>query len=247
MIGAASLDALLRTAPTLERFDTEPLVLEHTQSLQFLCETETAGAQALLPAGLHPTIPGAFSILVQHVPASPFGAFSLAQVRIECRSGVRPRAFLLLGWIDNAAAGEALGSRFAYRLAEATVRLERNYDEVSARVERAGRTLLALRARRPQPLGVSEVQYVANMHLAHTPRGPRLVQVDPEVNVERAERGVPEVVAFAGEALGAPGLEARLPISASFTVGRVTLPRLRFLCAPDRPAFEGTERVEHQP
>jgi hypothetical protein len=81
------------------------------------------------------------------------------------------------------------------------------------------------------------------MHLAHTPRGLRLVQVDPAVAVARAERGRPELGAFDAVAWGDARLLPTEPVSASIALADVTLPALRYLCRPDVWAFDGTERV----
>ena len=81
------------------------------------------------------------------------------------------------------------------------------------------------------------------MHLARTPRGLRLVQVDPTFAVERAERGRPHLVAFDAAAWGDARIVPMHPVSASIAIADVTLPRLRYLCRPDVWAFEGTERL----
>ena len=89
----------------------------------------------------------------------------------------------------------------------------------------------------------ADVQYVANMNLASTARGLRLLQVDPTFTLERAERGEPQLMAFDGEAWGVPELDPAYPISASLSAGVMTLPRLRYVCRSDVWAFDGTERV----
>ena len=106
-----------------------------------------------------------------------------------------------------------------------------------------GACVLDLRSRDPEPLAPGDVQYMANMNLAHTPRGPRLLQVDPSYAIARAERGAPIVEAFDAEAWGNAAIEPVYPIAASFCVGDVTLPALRFACLPDTLAFQGTERL----
>jgi hypothetical protein len=181
--------------------------------------------------------------MVQRATASPWGPFALAQARIQCRSGVRPRGYLVAAVVDNAEAGAALSSRWGFRVLPGQVRLRRFYDEVRAEVTIGGHEVLAIGLRDPEPLSTADVQYVANMNLAQTPRGLRLVQVDPEWKVERAERGEPSIAAFDGEAWGVPDLEPAYPISASLTAGAMTLPPLRYLCRADVWAFDGTERV----
>ena len=81
------------------------------------------------------------------------------------------------------------------------------------------------------------------MHLAHTPRGLRLVQVDPAFVIHRAERGHPELRGFDAAAWGDARIEPTHPVAGSIVLADVTLPRLRYLCRPDVWAFEGTENV----
>jgi hypothetical protein len=146
--------------------------------------------------------------------------------------------------VDNDAAQERLARRWGYTLVRGEVRLARGYDEVRAEVAVGGRPVLAASLIDPMPLRSDDVFYVANMNLAHTPNGLRLVQVDPEFEVERAERGRPALDRFDAEAWACPGVRPSDPIAASFSVANVTLPRLRYVCRPDVLAFEGSERVD---
>src|SRR5262249_56639871 len=131
-------------------------------------------------------------------------------------------------------------SRFGYTLQPGSVVLRRQYDSVDIRVVTAdGRLAAAVSARDPDPLAASDVQYIANMNLAETPRGLRLVQVEPHYRIERAERGRPHLDAFDGAAWGEARIRPSCPVSASITVGEVTLPPVRFVCRPDVLAFEG--------
>jgi hypothetical protein len=69
------------------------------------------------------------------------------------------------------------------------VSLRRYYDAVEARVVSDDRVALHLTVADPEPLGPHDIQYVANLNLARTPRGIRLVQVEPRSQIARAERG----------------------------------------------------------
>jgi hypothetical protein len=244
LVGTADPSVLAARAPIMESFPTEALELEQVEVLQVVCEIDAAAREAVLPPGLHPTNPPLVTALLYRCPTSPFGPFAMAQLRVECRSGVRSRAFLVGGVIDNVAAAGALATRFGYTLEPGTVVLRRQYDAVTARVTTAdGRLALAVTARDPDPLAPADVQYVANMNLAHTPRGLRLVQVEPGYRIHRAERGRPHVEAFDGTAWGDARIRPTCPVSASVTVADVTLPPVRFVCRPDVLAFEGTESV----
>jgi hypothetical protein len=69
------------------------------------------------------------------------------------------------------------------------------------------------------------------------------VQVDPRHDVQRAERGEPEIAAFDAEAWGEGRLLPVHPISAAICLADPILPRLRFLCRPGEMAFTGTELI----
>jgi hypothetical protein len=241
--GRAKPETIGRRAPSIADFAAAEVTLEGVETLQVLCEFESGLAEELLPPALHPTIPGVVGFMVQRIASSPWGAFAMAQMRIECRSGVRPRGFLVSAVVDNAAAATALASSWGFRVVPGEVRLRRFYDAVSAEVTIDGDEALSLGLRDPEPLSAADVQYVANMNLAKTPNGLRLIQVDPAFVVERAERGEPIVKAFDADRWGAGELDPAYPISASLTSGAMTLPRLRFVCRPDVWAFDGTERV----
>jgi hypothetical protein len=241
--GRARPETLAQGGPIVVDLGGGAAALEDVQTLQVLSEFESALAEELLPPALHPTLPGVVGWMVQRVGSSPWGPFALAQMRIECRSGVRPRGFLIAAVVNDAAAASALSSRWGFRTLHGEVRLRRFYDQVEAEVAVGGEVVLAIGLRDPEPLAAADVQYVASMHLASTPRGLRLVQVDPTFTVERAERGEPLIEAFDGEAWGVPDLDPSYPISASLTTGTMTLPQLRYLCRPDVWAFDGTEKV----
>ena len=243
LTGRADLDALAREAPRLAGFAAEPLKLNGVETLQLLCEIEREGSEQLLPSALHPTIPPAVTWMVQRVAESPWGAFSLAQCRIECRSGLRPRGFLRGGVCDREEVAVQLTAGWGYALRLGEIRLERGYDQIRATIAIAGSRILDAALRDPRPLRNEDAYTVASMHLAHTPRGLRLVQVDPEFELERAERGRPLLAGFEAAAWGCQGARPSYPVSASFTLARVTLPALRYLCRPDLLAFEGSERV----
>jgi hypothetical protein len=243
LFGTADLNALAAGAPRLTGFDTEALVLPSAWVLQVAFEMPVAARECLLPPALHPTDPPLVSWLVYHCTDGPLGAFALAQLRVSCRSGLRPRGFLVESIVDSVDAGRALASRWGFRSRIGEVRAARRYDAVSVRVSVDGRTILELELRDPDPLAPGDVQYTASMHLADTPRGLRLVQVDPTYAVARAERVRPRLLACDAAGWGDARIAPTSPVSASSVLADVTLPKLRYVCRPDVWAFDGTERV----
>jgi hypothetical protein len=244
LTGTGDPSHLAAGAATLESFGTGPEKLVGVETLQLACEIERAGSDALLPPGLHPTRPPVLTWWVQRVPESPWGPFAWAQCRVECRSGLRPRGFPRAGVIDNQAARAALAARWGYALELGEPQLLRGYDAIRARVGLGGTSILEAALCDPMPLRSEDAYYVASVNLAHTPRGLRLVQVDPDFQVLRAERGRPQLERFAAEAWRCAGARPTSPIAASFSVADLTLPTLRYVCRPDALAFVGTERVD---
>jgi hypothetical protein len=244
LVGTAEPARLALRAPRMAALDTEPLALEGAEQLQLVYEIGSGALTSLLPPALHPTLPPLARIVVTRVARSALGPFSLAELRVECRSGVRTRALLLQGFCDGDAAREALAARFGFALLPAEIALRGGYFEARAEVRRGGAALLAGGARELVPLGPRDVQNVSSLHLAETPRGLRLVQVDAEARVERAARGRPFLERFDAAAFGAPELRPAHPVAATWMSLDLLLPALRFVCRPDVLAFVGTERIE---
>jgi hypothetical protein len=234
---------LAADAPTMVGLDTEPLTLERFDVLQVMYEIESAPIAEMLPPAFNPTIPATLTWVVFAGESPDWGAFRLAQTRLGCRAGVRPRGFLLSSFCDNDAAAEALASRWGYRVEPGDVRLTRYHDRVVASVARDGASILEVSLLDPEPISGGDVQYVATMNLAETPRGLRLVQVDPEYTFHKAERGKPSLASFEAAAWGDARVRPCWPVSASITVADITLPKLRYVCRPDVPALSGTEAL----
>jgi acetoacetate decarboxylase len=243
LLGTADVAALAQGAPVMEALDTDALVLPQATLLHAAYEMPGATRETLLPPALHPTDPPLVGWTVVASDAGPLGPFAMAALRVSCRSGVRPRGFLVCAVVDSDAAARALAARWGFRCRAGEVRLARHYDAVGATVRVDGRTILELALRDPDPLGPHDVQVTASMHLAKTPRGVRLVQVDPTFAIARAERGRPQLAAFEAAAWGDARIAPVHPVSAWTAVADVTLPRLRYLCRPDVWAFDGTETV----
>jgi hypothetical protein len=207
-------------------------------------EMRIAGREASLPASLHPSAVPTFVAQLWRCADSPWGPFALAQGRVGSRSGLRPRGHIQACVCDNDLAVDALRSRWGLPARRGSVTLHRHYDAVEATVTVGPSTVMVLRGIDPEPLGANDVQYSGSVAVAHTPRGVRLVQVEYDVAVERAERILPQLDAFDAGAFGVhPSVEPYYPVSASIALGSITIHRLRFVCRPDEMAFTGTEPV----
>ncbi len=246
---SGTLDATVGLAqrPLLRDLKTEPWEFSHVEILHVLFETGDRRVEALLPPALHPTMPviGYFTFMA--VPESPVGPFKLAQVQITCRAGIFPRVLLLGSACDSDDAIRELSERWGYAPRRAAVATRRLHDRITGTVEVEGRRILDCALVDPQPLGGTSVYYAPSLHLARVRRdgqeAPRLIQVDPGYTIHRADRGRPEMLAFDAAAWSAAELDPFYPVSAFHSVADVTLPALRFIVDPTRPATEGTERL----
>jgi hypothetical protein len=243
LTGTADPEALAARAPVMETLDAGPLRLEGVEVVQAAFEIPYACRDPLLPPALHPTTPPLMLILAWRVAESPWGPFTMAQARISCRSGVRPRGFVTGCIVDRADAVRGLAAGWGLPTVVGTVDLQRGYDRAELIAGRDGSPAIHLVGVDPDPLGPGDVQFSVTTTLARTPRGLRLVQVEPEYELRRVERVRPRIVSFDGAAWGLPGVVPRYPVSATVSVGEITIPRLRFLSRPDVTAFEGTDTI----
>ena len=189
--GTADPAALAAGAPRVASLARDPLECTDCELLQVVYEVKGSARQHLLPPALHPVNPPAITFTVLRVGGSEVGPFTVAEVRIVCRSGVRSRGFHVSCFVDGARAGSRLAGCWGYRAHEADVELHRWYHGTSAVVRRDGGVPLEVALLSPQPLSAGDLQFTDTMHLAQTPVGSRLVQVERAYKVMEAERGRP--------------------------------------------------------
>jgi hypothetical protein len=243
MVGTARLEDLAAGRPRLAGFAAGAVALPGAEVLQAMFEMPVAARESLLPPALHPTNPALCVILAWRCPESPWGPFALAQVRAQSRSGLRPRGFVTGAVCDNPDAADALATDFGFPARRGEVLLRRAYDAAWLEVALGGHAILALEGMDPEPLLPIDVHYSVTLNLAETPRGLRLVQVEPEYAVTRAERLRPRLLSFHPEAWGDRRLDPYHAVSASLASADIRLPALRYVCRPDVLAFEGSEPV----
>ena len=247
LAGSLDIRPLLGAAPEVVLDDHE-LKVDDVDILQILYEVRVADREALVPPALNPTIPPVVSFLVYRAKDSAFGPFALAQVRLTARSGVRPRAFLISARCDNPWLSAVLAGSWGFRIVPGEIALRRFHDRVDCTVREAdGGVILQGSLVDPVPVTGHDVQYPPGMHLARVARDgvskPRIVQVDSEYEFLRADRGRPELTSFDPEAWGDARLVPDIPVSASFAACDMTITNVRYICNPDIPASEGTEKV----
>lgn len=228
-------------------YKTEPWTLKKAQILNLNHEIDDDLGDDLVPRAMHPSIPAYMTCTVIVCPESPVGAFSIGEVKVAGRAGVRPRDFVLRTYCNSEMARRELAQRWGYPTVPGEVKLTARHDRVIGRVSAEGREILEMEMFDRDMLSGNDIQYIASMHLARNKDDGQLVlvQVDPEFVFSRAERGRPILRMLDNAAWGDTGgrLKIRNPISISYAIADITLPRIRFICDPERPAFQGTTKV----
>ena len=248
LVGTRDFASLAAEAPLVASLDTEQLELQNASVLQVLYEIDSGAMTGFIPPALHPTIPPVLFMTVTSVPDSPWGPFALAEVRVGCRQGARPRALSVRAICNSAAASDALASRWGFPCVPGDVSFERGYDRAHAVASTAADGLvLEMSLRNPDPIGGGDIQYISSLHLARVRRGGeeavRLVQIDPDFAVSKADRGRPELHACRPGAFGFEGAVPTHAVSASVTTCNITLPTLRYLVDPVKPPLTAVERL----
>jgi len=223
---------------------TESLEIPDVEMVAAFFEIDDDDMEGLLPPALHPTIPPTVQFFGMKAVDGPLGPFALAQVRVGCRAGVRPRGCTTLCYCDSVPASKALSERWGFPIQPGEVEIQHNYDRVQLVAEADGRRILSVELIDPLPIGGADVQYTASVNLAKASHDgdekPWLIQVDPEYAIRRADRALPSLHLFEAEAWAADGVIPVYPITGTYTVSDMTLPELRYLMDPAKNAFVGT-------
>ena len=242
--GTTPLERLIPTLPTITTFDIVAVELNDVEILQVQYELASSQIETLLPPALHPTLPPLGQWVCWTVPASPWGEFRLVQFRISCRSGARPRGFLLRAIVDNAQVQKNLANSWGFAASLGEIKVFRGYDAANFQVFVKDRCVLNVKLSDPESLVTSAVQFFASMHGAETPRGMRLVQFDPNYETDRAERYAPKINLVDADTWGSERIDPVYPVVGWGAHTLIRLPRIRFVCRADVNAFQGTEAIQ---
>lgn len=206
-------------------------------------EISCVGLQSTIPPALNPSNPPHLSWLVYQVRDSELGAFTLAQTRVGCRIGVKPRGMLVSAVCDNPAVTERLTQRWGFLIRVGEITVDQGPDRVQVIVATTGQPMLELDIVEMASLDGANVPIASGLNVATTEHGLRLVQIDPDYLIRTAHRGRPVVRSFDSARWGDPDILPTLAISGTFMKAAVTLPRIRFLIDPVLPPREGTLQV----
>ena len=225
-------------APTWELPDAE--------FLQINWEVDDAGALDLTPPSLHPSIPPFASFFGCRFPDSPVGTFSLVQIRLVVRAGIRPRALCLGAVCDSPAAVDALRDHWGYPVQLGEIAFARRHDQVRFTAAVGGITVADLAVHTADVINGGDLMTFDNLHLVRLGDDdtPKLVQIDPEYTIHQADRGRPFVHLPDPQALGMVGnLRLAAPIIGFTFRADSDLVPVRFMIDANQPAISSTTRV----
>ena len=174
------------------------------------------------------------------------GPFSIAQVRLVVRAGVRPRALCLGAVCDSADAVTALRAHWGFPVQLGEIEVANRHDQVSFSAALDRRPVLELTVHTADVINGSDLMTFDNLHLVRLPGAdsPQLVQVDPEYTIHQADRGRPAVTLPDPEALGMRGaLRLVSPIIGFTFRADSDLVPVRFTIDSVQPAIASTKRV----
>jgi hypothetical protein len=243
-----TLDATTIAAdlPHLSSKDAPEWEMPDGEFLQINWEVEDEPAQALTPKSLHPSIPPFASFFAARIPESPVGPFSLVQIRLVVRAGIRPRGLCLGAVCDSPEAADALRRHWGYPVQVGDVDVSRRHDQVRFTAALDGRTVADLAVHTADVINGNDLMTFDNLHLVRfgDDERPQLVQVDPEYTIHTADRGRPSVTLPDPQALGMRGgLRLASPIIGFAFRADTDLVPVRFTIDPIEPAITSSRRV----
>jgi hypothetical protein len=245
--GTFDINEIADRVPQIDGYGTEPLGLKNAQVLNVTSEVSASGSDALLPPAMNPSIPPYVECTVMVCPESPWGPFSTGELRLVGRAGYRPRARTFKTYIDNPQAGAELAKRWGFPTVPGKARLHPRHERIVVEIEdERGRRVLDAEMVDREGISGSDIQYIASMHPARNKADGKLVlvQVDPDYVFTKVERGFSHFINIDQEAWGTKGLiKLTNPIISTFAQCEVILPKIRFICDPNRNALESTVRV----
>ncbi len=213
--------------------------------LTFTHEIDTVRGFRTLPPALHPALPPYVQIVVRQIDDGPFGRFRSAEVNVRGRSTIHQVGFTVAAYADSSEAVAWLRARYGQPVSEATITFDKRYYGIECAIESPAGCVFRGRMQGLHFISPADVLFTHSMNLARLPDGRvRLVQVELEYQLERAERGTARIEAFDAAAIGEANLVLRNALPPTLVRAReLGYCGVRYLVDPARPAMQGTERV----
>lgn len=234
-------------APHVRSLASEAWELENVTYIQANWEVLHEPSLALTPPSLHPSIPPYVAVFAMKAPESPVGPFTMVQMRLVVRAGIRPRGYCLGAVVDSDAAAEALREGWGYPTQVGDVRLAVRHDRVFCTASLDGHEVLEVAVADPEPIAGADLLSFDNLHLIRLgdEGAGAVVQVNPEYAIHGADRGRPVLRLPDPNALGMNGgIRLSMAMTAFTFRADTTLPPVRFVMDPVVPALQSTRKLD---
>lgn len=245
--GTLDVTTILGDAPHVLSLEAPRWEMPEASFIQVNWEVDDAAALAVTPSSLHPSIPPYVAVFAGRFPDSPVGPFSLVQMRLVARAGIRPRGWSLGAVCDSAEATERLREHWGFPVVHGEVSFSARHDRWLAAAAVGGRTVVEVGLADPDYIAGSDLMAFDNLHLIRLgeKEEPALVQIDPEYAIHSAERGRPVLHLPDPEALGMRGgIRLTAGVTGFGFRADTDLVPVRFAIDPSKPAISGTRRVQ---
>lgn len=240
MLDERTLEASANTVVSLASEDKETKLCE---TLVFTTETGAENAIQSVPKALHPAIPAYGKLEIRRHHDSPWGPFSIAELKITARATTIYMGYCPGVFCDNDAVIAYLRDRYGARVKKGAIALEKRYYGIEAHVREGDKLVFDGLVDNLHFISGADVLYTPTLHLAKVDGKLLLVQEERECTIERAERGTPHVRKFDGAAFGEKRFVFAYDLPATYTKSSMSYRNVRFLMDPSVPARQGTTRL----
>jgi hypothetical protein len=223
--------------------DAESFSVDNVDILAFTYEIDIQRGFGTTPKALHPSIPSYCQIVLRRHPDGPFGAFNVAELRVNARAGTHYLAYCIGSFTDSDKALTFFRERYGAPMQRADVQLETRYYGVVGTVVVGTKAIFDAVLEKPHYISGSDVLYTPNLNLARVGNETKLVHQEMEYVIGRAQRGATALKTFDAAAFGDANVVLRQPLPATIAQAKVTYTGVRYLVDPERPAMAGTETV----
>ena len=244
LYGARAKDDYDTSLHALVREQGSAIELHDVEICYSLFELPMQASAARLPASLHPSVPAVLGTSFWRVASSPFGPFQFGYVALACRTGIKPRHFVIGSWFDNPAAGDHFRKYYGFQYQQGLVNCRESYAWIEAVIADEATSLLRISITDLVPIigGGATVKYSAPLNACVLEGQVVLAQFEASYAFKRVLRGRVSADDYDAAALGDPALYPREPIAGTYAICDVKLLPLRFLVDTQIPAEQGGAR-----
>lgn len=244
VFGSLDSDAA-KGLPKVTKLAKTRVDIAEVETLTFTFEVGADGAHLALPKALHPPAPPYCSITVRKHQDSPFGAFTLAELRLHSRATGLYMGYALGGFSDNKDAVKWLRTAYGAPIRHAEeVSLTKRHYGYEGRVSVGGVVVLDALEEHPTFVNGADVLYIPSLNLADWDGGRWLIAEEFAYQTKEARRGSATFRVRDLAAFGAPTLEATNELPSTFTSGSWAYENVRYVLDPTVPARTGLRAID---